>query len=269
MIINLNEAFKRQSNLVAFNFFNIETISGILDAAQEKDRIVILSFGESYMEHTPIEVAAAMASEYSKLYKKPFVLHLDHATRMETVEKALHLGFSSVMFDGSKLTLEENIFNTTMAVQHAKRFGATVEGELGYLNNEDGSDEIELVYTSVKDSLRFVSETGVDALAVAVGNAHGIYKSKPSINVDRIKEIHASVGVPLVLHGSSGIPMEVLAQSFEAGVGKINVNTELALAGCRGTREYMDSFGENPRFENAMRMARVEIKKAAMEFLDL
>jgi len=269
MIINLNEAFERQGHLVAFNFFNIETISGILDAAKEKDRIVILSFGEGYLDHTPIEVAAAMASEYSKLYNNPFVLHLDHATRMETVEKALKLGFSSVMFDGSKLTLKENIIHTGMAVRLAEEYGATVEGELGYLNKEDGSDEIDLVYTSVEDSLRFVSETGVDALAVAVGNAHGIYKRKPSISIDRIRDIHASVRVPLVLHGSSGIPMEVLAQSFAAGVGKINVNTELALAGCRGTREYMDSFGENPRFENAMNMARKEIKKAAMEFLDL
>lgn len=269
MMINLKEAFERQKNIVAFNFFNIETLSGILDAAEEKGKIVILSFGEGYMDHTPLPVAAAMAKAYSTIREIPFVLHLDHATRFETVEAAISLGFTSVMFDGSKLPLEENIAQTRRVVELAKASNVSVEGELGYLNKEDGSDQVELVFTTVEDSMKFVQETGVDALAVAVGNAHGIYKKAPSIQLDRIKEIHDAVGIPLVLHGSSGIPKDVIEKSFQIGIGKINVNTELALAGCRGAKEYMDSFGANPRFENAMKESTKAIKAAAMQFLDL
>ena len=269
MMINLKEAFERQKNIVAFNFFNIETLSGILDAAEEKGKIVILSFGEGYLDHTPLPVAAAMAKAYSGIREIPFVLHLDHATRMETVEEAIRLGFTSVMFDGSKLPLDENIEKTRRVVELAKAKGVSVEGELGYLNKEDGSDEVELVFTTVEDSVKFVEETGVDALAVAVGNAHGIYKKAPSIQLDRIREIHEAVGIPLVLHGSSGIPRDVIEKSFHIGIGKINVNTELALAGCRGAKDYMDSFGENPRYENAMKASRKAIKAAAMQFLDI
>lgn len=269
MMINLNEAFERQKNIVAFNFFNIETISGVLDAAKEKGKIVILSFGEGYLDHTPLPVAAAMAKAYAEIVEIPFVLHLDHATRMETVEEAIRLGFTSVMFDGSKLPLSENIEQTRRVVELAKARDITIEGELGYLNKEDGSDEVELVFTTVEDSVRFVKETGVDALAVAVGNAHGIYKRAPSIQLDRIREIHEAVGIPLVLHGSSGIPREIIEKAFHIGIGKINVNTELALAGCRGAREYMDSIGPNPRFENAMKASRNAIKAAAMQFLEI
>lgn len=268
-MINLNEAFERQMNIVAFNFFNLETISGVLDAAQEKGKIVILSFGEGYLDHTPLPVAAAMAKAFSAITEIPFVLHLDHATRMETVEEAIRLGFTSVMFDGSKLPFDENIEKTRRVVELARARNITVEGELGYLNKEDGSDEVELVFTTVEDSVRFVKETGVDALAVAVGNAHGIYKKAPSINLGRIREIHEAVGIPLVLHGSSGIPRAVIEASFHIGIGKINVNTELALAACRGARDYMDTFGTNPRFENAMKASRKAIKAAALEFLDI
>jgi fructose-bisphosphate aldolase class II len=267
MIINLNEAFLKQQNLVAFNFYNVETISAILDAAQKKNKVVILSFGESYISHTPLSVAAAMVKEYAEIYDVPFVLHLDHANSIDTIKEAISLGFTSVMYDGSKLPLEENIRNTAQVVKLAKKRNVSVEGELGYLNKEDGSNQIEIVYTSVEDSVRFVNETKVDALAVAVGNAHGVYKKKPHIEISRISEIYAATKIPLVLHGSSGIPASVLTEAYKCGVRKINVNTELAIAGTQGVYNYISAHGVDSRLENALKEAKVNIIASAEQFL--
>ncbi|MDF2593007.1 MAG: fbaA fructose-bisphosphate aldolase, class [Clostridia bacterium] len=269
MIINLNEAFLKQQNLVAFNFFNVETLAAILDAAHIENKVIILSFGESYISHTPLPVAAVMAKEYSKLYDIPFVLHLDHATKVETIKQAIDLGFTSVMYDGSRLPLEENIKNTAEVVKLAKERNVTVEGELGYLNKEDGSDQVEIVCTTVEDSARFVKRTKVDALAIAVGNAHGIYKKEPKIQISRIKEISAAVNLPLVLHGSSGIHRSVLAEAFKHGIRKINVNTELAVAGCRGVYDYVLTHGAESRLENALSDAKANIQAAAKQFLEI
>lgn len=269
MIINLREAFLKQQNLIAFNFFNIENISAILRAAEKKNKIVILSFGESYIPHTPLSVAACMAIEYSKIYDIPFVLHLDHAKNIDTIKEAVNLGFSSVMYDGSKLSLEENIVNTASVVKFAKDLNVSVEGELGYLNEEDGSNEVSLVYTSVTDSIRFVQETKVDALAIAVGNAHGNYKEEPDINIARIREISLATNVPLVLHGSSGISMDVLTEVFKNGIRKINVNTDLAISGSQGAYNYIKTHGKESRFENVLIGAKASIEASATKFLEI
>lgn len=268
MIINLNEAFSKQRNLVAFNFFNIENMTAILEGAKKTGKIVILSFGESYISHTPLSVAAAMSREYSKIYDLPFVLHLDHAENIDNIKEAIELGFSSVMYDGSKLSLDENISNTVQVVKLAREHNVTVEGELGYLNEEDGSNQVEIVYTTVEDSVRFVKETGVDALAIAIGNAHGPYRSKPEINTKRISEISEATGIPLVLHGSSGISEEVLRESFSKGIRKINVNTELAIAGSKAAYEYIKDTGSNSRLENAMKRAKEDMEKAVVKFIN-
>lgn len=269
MIINLREAFLRQQNLIAFNFFNIENISAILEAAKKKNKIVILSFGESYISHTPLSVAACMAVEYSKIYDIPFVLHLDHARSIDTIKEAVKLGFSSVMYDGSKLSLEENMVNTAYVTEWAKNWNVSVEGELGYLNEEDGSNQVELVYTSVADSIKFARETKVDALAIAVGNAHGDYKKEPDINLARIREISLATKIPLVLHGSSGISADVLTEAFRCGVRKINVNTELAISGSQGAYDYIKAHGIKSRFENVLMASKASIKASAIKFLEI
>lgn len=269
MIINLREAFIRQQKLIAFNFFNIENISAILKGAKKKNRIIILSFGESYISHTPLSVAACMAVEYSKIYEIPFVLHLDHAKNVGTIKEALNLGFSSVMYDGSKLSLEENIANTAYVVELAKDWNVSVEGELGYLNKEDGSNQVELIYTSVADSIRFVQETKVDALAIAVGNAHGNYKEEPDINIERIREISLATKIPLVLHGSSGISTDVLTEAFKCGIRKINVNTELAISGSQGAYDYIKTHGMKSRFENALLSSKASIEASVIKFLEI
>ena len=269
MLINLNEAFKRQDKLVAFNIYNTETLAAVLEAAEEEDRAVIVSFGESYILQVPMAVIAAMVKAYSELIDVPVVLHLDHSTEISTIKQAIDLGFTSVMYDGSKLPMDENIKNTKKVVELAKKRGVSVEAELGYLNEEDGSNEVEIVYTTVEDASRFINETKVDALAIAVGNAHGLYKSKPVINLMRIEEIHHEKKKPLVLHGSSGITKEILNKAFNVGIRKINVNTELALAGSKAAFEYIKDYGEGARFENVMVQAKEEMKKVAKTFLKI
>lgn len=269
MLISLNEALRRQDHIVAFNFFNLETLSNVVKVADELGVSAILAFGESYIRRTPLPIAAAMATEYAELARIPFVLHLDHATDIRTIEDAIALGFSSVMFDGSRLPLEENIRRTREVVDFAHGSGVSVEGELGYLNKEDGTGQSRLECTGVDESALFVAETGVDALAVAVGNAHGVYKEEPRIDLVRIREIHDRLKVPLVLHGSSGIPPEVLVRCFGAGVKKINVNTEIALSASRGALEYLAEHGDSSRFENVMDSASRAIENAVRSFMVL
>lgn len=269
MLINLNEAFKLQDNLVAFNFYNLETLSAILEAAEEENKAVIVSFGESYISHAPLPVIAAMVKAYAETVKVPLVLHLDHATDFQVIREAVELGFTSVMYDGSKLPLEENIRNTREVVDYARERGVSVEGELGYLNKEDGSDEVEIICTTVEDAYYYIRETKVDALAIAVGNAHGLYKRKPDINLARIREIHHETQTPLVLHGSSGITRETLKEAFSLGIRKINVNTELALAGSQAAFDYIKDRVGSARFEIVMAEAREEMKKTAKSFLEI
>lgn len=268
MIINMNEVFRLSKKVVAFNFFNIETFSGILEAAEELKKPVIMAFGESYIKHTPLRVAASMALEYSRMFQIPFALHLDHSSNLEIIKEAIRGGFTSVMFDGSKLPLEENIKRTREVVEYARDFNVSVEGELGYLNKEDGSDEIALECTGVKDSAVFSEATRVDALAIAVGNAHGVYKKTPLIDIKRIREISAATGIPLVLHGSSGIPTEMLEECFNSGIRKINVNTEIALSASKGALDYIKTHGDASRFEQVLANSKVYIKNSAKGFLN-
>ncbi len=269
MLINLSEAFKLQEHLVAFNIYNLETLTAVLQAAEEENKAVIVSFGESYIRQAPLAVIASMVKTYAHIVEIPIVLHLDHATDFQVIREAIELGFTSVMYDGSKLPLEENIRRTEEVVEYARERGVSVEGELGYLNKEDGSDEVEIICTTVEEAFHFIKETKVDALAIAVGNAHGLYKRKPDINLKRIHEIYHETQTPLVLHGSSGITKEVLGEAFSLGIRKINVNTELALAGSKASYEYLKEQKNTARFENVMIEAQAEMKKIAKSFLQI
>jgi len=267
MLINLSEAFRLQDHLVAFNFYNLETLAAILEAAEEEKKVVIASFGESYIKQAPLAVIAATVKAYAEEVHIPIVLHLDHATDFQVIQKAIELGFTSVMYDGSKLPLEENIRKTREVVAYARERGVSVEGELGYLNKEDGSDEVEIVCTTVADADHYIKETKVDALAIAVGNAHGLYKRKPDINLKRIQEIHHETQTPLVLHGSSGITKEILGEAFGLGIRKINVNTELAIAGSQAAYGYIKDRIDSARFEIVMTAAKDEMKRIVKSFL--
>jgi ketose-bisphosphate aldolase len=235
MLVNMNHVLvpaRKQGYAVgAFNIYNLETISAVYRAAQELNAPVIFAFGEQYIEVANIGIIAKMVREYAERTQLPTVLHLDHCKSVDVIHQAIDAGFSSVMFDGSKLSFDENLATTKSVVEFAHKTGISVEAELGSVpfdHNQVGIPEEYL--TKVDEAVRFVAETGVDSLAVAIGTVHGEYKGKPKIYHDRLQELAAAISIPLVLHGGSGVPDEDILKAIRAGVAKINVNTQISAA---------------------------------------
>lgn len=180
-----------------------------------------------------LEYAVAMARVAAEESGLPIALHLDHGSSFEIVMKCIRAGFTSVMFDGSHLPLEENIRLTKKVVEAAHAVGVSVEGELGTIGGVEDDlsvDDEDAMLAKPEEAIRFWEETGVDALAIAVGTAHGMYKGEPRIRFEIIEEVARNIDVPIVLHGGSGVPDEAIRKSIELGVGKINVNTENQVA---------------------------------------
>lgn len=263
---------EQEKCLVAFNVYNLETIQAVFAAAKAKKVPAIIAFGESYLEHTTLEAIASIVYGLDRVHGFPIVLHLDHCKSLDTIEAAIEAGFTSIMYDGSNLPFEQNIANTASVVDYAHKRDVTVEAELGYMNPEHGADYAIIGPDSFTDPHQaeiFVSKTGVDSLAVAVGNAHGLYKAKPSLELNRIKEISSKTGIPLVLHGSSGIPREQIQAALSAGIAKINVNTEVALAGGRTIRLMVEQSSEVLRLEKIMKNVQASMISVMEEFLEL
>lgn len=210
--------------LLAVNFYNFETLKGLLLAAKATDSSLILQLSESSLNYLGIEPAIAMARAMQKELGVEAWVHLDHGSSIEVVKKCLDAGFDSVMIDASEKPFEENVRITKEAVQIAQSYNANVEAELGYIAKLNQSQTIEP--TSATDAKNFVEATGINALAVAIGNAHGFYKETPKLRLDRLKEIRAVTQCALVLHGSSGIPDDQLHEAIKSGISKINLATE-------------------------------------------
>ncbi len=172
-------------------------------------------------------------------HRLPIVLHLDHAGSLESIRKGLDLGFSSVMIDGSALPFEENVRITRAAVEMAKPLGASVEAELGLVGGMDLRDEVcaENVLTDPDQVTQFVERTGVDALAVSIGTSHGVYRSLPNLNIERLKQLNAASAVPLVLHGGSGTPVDQIQQAVRNGICKLNLYADMRIAMFNGMKE--------------------------------
>ncbi len=216
----------------AFNIYNLETMQAALAASANAGQPVILAFGAGYRKHASFQMIYAMAKTLADSHAQEVVLHLDHCRDLSVIQEALDTGFQSVMFDGSQLPFPDNIEATQKAKTLAKAYGACVEGELGGLNSEDGDGGAEVPrYTDATAVKQFAGQTGVDSLAVSIGNVHGVYHGKPHLNFDRLADIAAQTSIPLVLHGSSGIGKPLLKQAAALGIAKINVNTEVARAG--------------------------------------
>lgn len=278
MLVNLKTILKyaeeQKSAIGAFNVYNLESVLAVAQASQELNEPVILSFGEGYLSHAPIEVIATIVKKLCGAGDIPVVLHLDHAKEFSTVMRAIHCGFTSVMYDGSHLPLPENIANTRKIVEIAHVVGISVEGELGYMNNEDGTCEpgfeMGKGYTSVKATAQYVSGSGIDALAVAIGNAHGIYKGIPELDFDRLGEISAAISVPVVLHGCSGIPDAAIKKAVSLGVRKINVNTEISTGAVRTAREFLANHTEkNTRFETMLKASRQTMCETVKNYIHM
>lgn len=232
-IISLKEVFDYsfvKSAICSFNFVNLEQLYGIVAAADELQTPVVLMISQKTALKYGLEVMFNLAKSKVEKLHTPFVIHLDHAKNIELVEKAIDLGFSSVMFDGSSLSFDENIKKTYEVVKKAHRYGIAVEGEINaiYGKEEDGTPSA-IVYTKVKDAKKFSEETEVDFLAVSVGTKHGLYEGTPSLRYDLINEISNSIKSKLVMHGCSGLTAEQLRKSIQSGIKKLNFGTEVML----------------------------------------
>lgn len=221
----LNECNKKGQAILAANFYNFETLRGIILAAQASGDSVILQLSESSINYMGIDTAVNIARAELRQSGVQGWLHLDHGNRVELVQRCLDAGFDSVMIDYSEKPLDENIRVTSNVVEIAKKYGANVEAELGFVAKL-GQQQSEAKYTSPEEAKTFVDATGVNALAIAIGSAHGFYKSTPNLRIDILKQIHSLTEIPLVLHGSSGIPDEMLRDAIQNGISKVNLATE-------------------------------------------
>ena len=215
---------KQRKALLAVNFYNFETLKGLLLAAKATNSNLILQLSESSLQYLGIGPAIAMARAMMKEFEVEGWVHLDHGSSIAIVTKCLDAGFDSIMIDASEKSFDENVCITKEAVKIAAQYNANVEAELGYIAKLNQSQTIEP--TSAQDAKRFVEATGINALAVAIGNAHGFYKETPRLRLDRLKEIRDVTTCALVLHGSSGIPDDQLQEAIRGGISKINLATE-------------------------------------------
>ncbi|MEO8762723.1 MAG: class II fructose-bisphosphate aldolase [Ginsengibacter sp.] len=228
--ISLQEKFKElqqdKKALLATNFYNFETIKGVLQAACSEKTALILQLTKSSIDYMGLSVAATLARSMLKYYDVEGWIHLDHGNSYDLVARCLDAGFDSVMIDASEAPFEDNVKITRSVVKLAERYGANVEAELGYIAKL-GQKTDTVGFTEPGDAKRFVEETGVNALAVAIGSAHGFYKDEPKIDLERLVEIRKATNAALVLHGASGIPHDVLRESIKRGICKINLATEI------------------------------------------
>ncbi len=229
--------------VAAFNIENMEMAQAVIWEAEELKSPVICAVSQNAMKYASADLYAANVRVLADSVSVPVALHVDHAENMDTVQKALRGGFTSIMIDGSKLGFEENCALTGQVVGICRLFGIPVEGELGPLGGKaDALPDSKLVYTDPEDARVFAETTGVSSLAVAIGTAHGIYKDKPRLDYVRLAEIRDTVDVPLVLHGASGLSAEQVARCIENGICKVNYATELRIAYTDAVRNYLKEF---------------------------
>lgn len=222
--------------ILATNFYNFETLSGILHAAYELKTPIILQLSESSIRYLGLKVAAGMVKSALSEYSVEGWLHLDHGSSIEVIHRCLDEGFDSVMIDASEKSLDENIRITSQVIKLAAGYDAGVEAELGFVAKL-GQEPDRKGFTSPRDAIRFTESTGVNALAVAIGSSHGFYKKPPELDIKLLSQISNNISVPLVLHGSSGIPDSMLIESIRNGICKVNLATETKNAFMRSLQE--------------------------------
>ena len=241
MLVNMQEmlakAQKEQYGIGFFNAVNVEMARAIIETAEELHAPVIVGTAEVLLPAMPLERVAEYLIPMAQKAGVPVAVHYDHGLTFEKCMEALKLGFSSVMFDCSTASYEENLDRVAEMVRICHGMGVTVEGELGHVGDNEGAGKLENpsdYFTDPAVAMDFVQKTGVDALAVAVGNAHGDYKFPPKLDFSRITAIREATGIPLVLHGGSGLSDDDFREAVRRGVCKINIFTDLDKAGKAG-----------------------------------
>jgi len=241
----LNKARSEQYAVGQFNINNLEFTQAILQAAEEEKSPVILGVSEGaakYMGGFKLVVAMVKALMDEYHISVPVAIHLDHGSSFEKCVQAVQAGFTSVMIDGSHYTLEENIALTKRVVEMAHAVGVSVEAELGRIGGQEDDlvvNDAEAMYAIPSECKQLIDETGVDCFAPALGSVHGPYKGEPKLGFDRMEEIKNLTGVPLVLHGGTGIPTKDIKRAIELGHAKVNVNTENQISASKAVREVL------------------------------
>ena len=270
MLANLNDvlydAQKKHYGVGLFNTTDTDMLEAVISAAEELRSPVIIGTAEVLLPYGELQLIGPAMINMAKKASVPVVVHYDHGLTFDRCLEALQLGFTSVMFDGSANELEENLRATAEIVKIAHTFGATVEGEIGHvgdaINDDNATDDM---YTTPKEAKDFVEATGVDALAIAIGTAHGAYKTKPRLDIGRLQEIRNTIDTPLVLHGGSGLSDDDFKNTIKNGIAKVNIFTDLCVAGEDAVAK---NLGDKSGFNGylTMRRNRVEaMKKATME----
>lgn len=242
MLVTLREVLKdaqeKKYGVGLFNTINLEMAKGVLAAAEELKSPVIIGTAEVLLPYASLEELAYFLVPMAKKASVPVVLHYDHGLTDKKIVEAMRLGFSSIMYDCSTDTYENNIARVAQMVKIADMFGASVEGELGHVGANDESAGDDSIYTEPEQARDFAQRTGVDALAVAIGTAHGAYKEKPRLDIGRLAEISRTVPVPLVLHGGSGLSDEDFKNCVANGISKINIFTDINCAAAKAAHDF-------------------------------
>ncbi len=259
-LVNLSEILKdahaKRYAVGNFDAFNMEMVKGILQAAEEEKSPVIIAYGEVFEDYIDVAAYAGMVIPLAQKAPVPVCLHLDHANTFEGVVRAVHAGFTSVMIDASSLPLAENIAITKKVVDVCGPLNVSVEAELGHVTaygGDQGTDGYE--YTDVQEAITFKNETGLDALAVAVGTAHGVYTRKPVLRLDILAALRKTLDMPLVLHGGSGLCDGDFIGSIQNGISKINIYTDLTVAAMQKVdgEKKLSFIRQNELFTDAVR----------------
>lgn len=253
----LRRAEEKNIGCGAFSVGNMEMVRGAIRAAEELDTPIILQIAEVRLKNSPLHLMGPMMVQAAKEAKVDVAVHLDHGLTFETVDKALEIGFTSVMLDASTLPFEENIARVKAVVEKARKYGATVEAELGLVGgSEDGSCDHGIRCTDPDDAVVYARETGIDALAVAIGNAHGNYPVAPTLAFDVLEKIHEKVDIPLVLHGGSGITDKDFQKAISLGIRKVNIATASFNSLTAHVEKYMESTDKHNFFDLNEAMAQ-------------
>ena len=246
----VDEAWEQGTCIPAFNVGSLEMVRGALRAAEELETPVIIQIAERLLKYSPLELIGPGMVQAAKESKLPVAVNFDHSSTYDVIKKALDLGFTSVMYDGSTLPFEENIAGTRRIVELANEYGASVEGELGLVGgSEDGLSDHGILCTNPDKAHEFCERTGIACLAVAIGNAHGDYPTAPVLAFDILEQINQKAGVPLVLHGGSGISDEDFRKAISLGIAKINIGTASFNNVVKFATEYLAAEGKHTYFE--------------------
>ena len=286
MLATLNDVMKiaeeKKIAVGSFNTPNLEALQAVIEAAEELDLPVIIQFAQCHESWIPLAMIGPIMVNAAKKSKVPVCVHLDHGETLEYLQQALDMGFTSIMYDGSTLSYEENLENTKRAVAMATKTGASVEAELGSMGrresgagDDSGENDDTKIYTDPHQAKVFVEETRIDALACSFGTTHGIYLTQPKLDFDVVKNVRAlTEQIPIVMHGGSGVSREDYRKAIEAGTRKVNYFTYMDKSGGNAVAEYVNSVkeGEPLFFSSASMAARDAMKenvKAAMKMFAL